>query len=215
MQTAGSSIWRPDRKDAPCLRLPRPSFKRNPHELRRVRASAGPHERGAEACRHHHGQPVGLGGHAPRRRDARGARRRLRRADRLRPSHPRPAGRLRQGREGRGLQGHHRRRRRGGASAGHDGGLHDAAGVRRAGPLEGAVGPGQPAFDRPDAGRRSGRHARDRRSRRGQRRAARRSRAGARRRSACRAARGLAGGAHGRGRRAPQDDRPKSEAPAR
>ena len=91
-----------------------------------------------EACRHHHGQPVGLGGHARRRRDAGGARRRLRRADRLRPSHPRPAGRLRQGREGRRLQGHHRRRGRRRASARHDRGHDPASGVRRAGPFEGA-----------------------------------------------------------------------------
>ena len=60
-----------------------------------------------------------------------------------------------------------------GASAGHDGGHDHASGVRRAGPLEGALGPGQPSLDRPDAGRRSGRHAGDRGSRRGQRGAAR------------------------------------------
>ena len=52
--------------------------------------------------------------------------------------------------------------------AGHDGSVHDAAGIRRAGPLEGAVGPGQPVLDRPDASRRAGRDARDRRSGRGQ-----------------------------------------------
>ena len=83
------------------------------------------------------------------------ARRRLRRPDRLGPSHARPARRLRQGREGRGLQGHHRRRGRGRASARHDGRDDAAAGLRRAGGIQGAVGPGQPALHRPDAGRAS------------------------------------------------------------
>ena len=69
------------------------------------------------------------------------------------------------------LQGRYRGGGRSRASAGHDGGLHHASGVRRSGPLEGAVGPGQPPLHRPNAGRRSGRHARDRRSGRGQRRA--------------------------------------------
>src|SRR6202044_3358131 len=61
---------------------------------------------------------------------------------------------------------------------------------------------GQSPLHRPDAGWRSGRHTRDRRSGRDQRGAHRLSRAGARRRSAGGAARGVAGGAHGRGRRA-------------
>ena len=66
---------------------------------------------------------------------------------------------------------------------GHDRGLHDPAGVRRPDPDQGAVGPGQPAVDRADAGGRAGRHAGDRRSGRGQRGAARRRRAGALRRA--------------------------------
>ena len=48
--------------------------------------------------------------------------------------------------------------------------------------IEGAVGPGQPALDRADAGRHPGRHAGDRPGRRDQRRAARRRRPGAVRR---------------------------------
>ena len=100
---------------------------------------------------------------------------------RLRPSHPRPAGRLRQGRTGGGLQGDHRRRRRRRASARHDRGLHPAAGVRRAHRHQGAFGTGQPAVDRPDAGRRAGGDAGHRRGGRGQRGAAGRRGAGARR----------------------------------
>jgi hypothetical protein len=69
----------------------------------------------------------------------------------LRPSHARPDVRLRQGRQGRRLQGHHRRRRRRGASAGHDGGADPAAGLRRARRIQGALRPGQPALDRADA----------------------------------------------------------------
>ena len=68
--------------------------------------------------------------------------------------------------------GHHRRRRRGGASARHVRGLDASAGAGRAGRIARAEGHGQPAFDRPDAGRHSGRHAGDRPRRRGQRRAA-------------------------------------------
>ena len=131
----------------------------------------------AKTRRRHHGQPVGLGGDAARRRDARGARRRLRRADRLRPPHARSARRLRQEREGGRVQGDRRRRGRRRAPARHDRGLHDAAGVRRPCPDQGARRRGQPALDRADAGGRAGRHARDRRAGRGQRRAARRERA--------------------------------------
>jgi hypothetical protein len=42
-----------------------------------IAGAGGAGERRAEARRRHHGQPVGLVGDAPRRRDARGARRRL------------------------------------------------------------------------------------------------------------------------------------------
>ena len=105
---------------------------------------------------------------------------------------PGSARRVRQGRAGRGGQGDHRGRRRGGASARHDGGVHDAAGVRRAGRIEGAVGAGQPALDRADAGRRAGRHAGDRPRRRGQRGAAGGLRARAFRCRTRRAAGGLA-----------------------
>ena len=87
---------------------------------------------------------------------------------------------FRQGRQGGGLQGDHRRRRRRRAPARHDRGADAAAGVRRAGRIEGAVRPGFAAFDRADAGRHSGRHAGDRQGRRDQCRAACRRRAGAR-----------------------------------
>src|SRR5258708_3744875 len=50
--------------------------------------------------RHHHGKPVGLGNHAPRRRNARSPRRRQRNPARLRASHPGPAVRLSQWRPG-------------------------------------------------------------------------------------------------------------------
>ena len=81
----------------------------------------------------HHGQPVRLGDDAPRGRDPRRPRRRLRGPHRLGAPHARPALRLRQGRQGGRLQGDHRRRRRRRAPAGHDG-LHDLpAGLRRAG----------------------------------------------------------------------------------
>ena len=52
-------------------------------------------------------------------------------------------------------------------------------------PTQAFSGPGQPALDRPDAGRRAGRHARDWRGRRRQRRAAGLRRAGAVGRGAC------------------------------
>ena len=55
---------------------------------------------------------------------------------------------------------------------GHDRGADAVAGVRRAGRIEGAVGPGFAAFDRADAGRHSRRHAGHRPRRRGQRGAA-------------------------------------------
>ena len=58
-------------------------------------------------------------------------------------------------RQGGGLPGDHRRRRRRGPPARHDR-RHDApARLRRAGGIQGAVGPGQPALHRADAGRHS------------------------------------------------------------
>ena len=75
------------------------------------------------------------------------------------------------GARSRRLQGHHRRRRRRRAPARHDR-RHDApARARRADRIEGPRRPGQPLFDRPDAGGRSGRHACHRPLRRDQRRA--------------------------------------------
>ena len=83
--------------------------------------------------RDHHGQPLRLGDDAPRRRDARRARRRLRGQGRLGPPHARPALRLCQERRRARPQGDHRRRRRRRASARH-GRLDDPpAGARRAG----------------------------------------------------------------------------------
>ena len=67
----------------------------------------------------------------------------------------------------------------------------------------------------PDAGRRSGWNARDRRSGRGQRRAARFRRAGAQRRSARGAARGMAGERTAEVTERPRDDGQKSETAAR
>ena len=104
---------------------PRPRPRRHCRtRSRRWRAStgAGTPQRadGPAAGRHHHGQPVRLGDHAPRRRDARALGVAARGAHRLGPPHARPALRLRQGRQGGRLQGDHRRRRRRRAPARHD-----------------------------------------------------------------------------------------------
>ena len=79
-----------------------------------------------------------------------------------------------------GLQGDHRGRRRRRAPARHDRRDDDAAGVRRAGRVQGDVRRRFALFHRADAARRAGRHARDRQGRRDQCGAARRERAGAR-----------------------------------
>src|SRR5215211_6060378 len=151
----------------------------------------------------HHGQPVRLGDDAACGRDPRRARRRLRGAHRLGAPHARPALRLRQGRQGGRRQDCHRRRRGRRPSSRHDRRHDAAAGARRADRIEGAVGRGQPLFDRPDAGRRAGRDACHRQGRGDQRRAPRRGRAGARRPGPRRPARRLASPAErGRGRAA-------------
>ena len=147
--------------------------------------------------RHHHGQPVGLADHEARRRRARRAGRRLRGQGGLGPPHAQAPLRLCRGRQGARPQGDHRRRRRGRAPARHDGGHDHAARARRADRQQGAVGPGQPAVDRADAGRRAGRHAGHRRGRRHQCRPARRADPGARGRGARQAARGPARQADG------------------
>ena len=79
----------------------------------------------------------------------------------------------------RGLQGHHCRRRRGRPSAGHDGLDDDPSGARRSGRKPGAQRPGQSLFDRADAARHSGRHARHRQAGRDQCRPPRRQHPGA------------------------------------
>ena len=109
-----------------------------------------------------------------RRRNARAPRRAVRGARGLRASHARPAVRVRRHRARSRARGHHRRRRRRRSPARHDGGEDLAAGARRAGAVEGAERPRLAAVDRADAGRHSGRHARDRRRRRDQRGTARR-----------------------------------------
>ena len=129
---------------------------------------------------------------------------RLRGAHRLRPPHPRPAGRLRQGREGGGLQGDHRRGRRRRPSAGHDRRLHalPVFGV----PIESRALAGQDSLlsiVQMPAGVPVGTLAIGAAGR-GQRRAAGRRRAGARRPRPRRAARRLARRAHRGGRRIPQ-----------
>ena len=122
--------------------------------------------------RHHHGQPLGLADDEVRRRRAGRAGRRLRGQGGLRPSHPEAALRVRRDRQGARPPGDHRRRRRGGAPARHDGRHHASAGAGRSHRARDAVGPGQPAVDRADAGGRAGRHARHRQARRHQRGAA-------------------------------------------
>jgi hypothetical protein len=66
--------------------------------------------------------------------------------------------------KGRGLKVIIAGRRRGRAPARHDRRHDPAAGAGRAGPIENPVRPRQPAVDRADAARRSGRHPRHRRS---------------------------------------------------
>ena len=86
---------------------------------------------------------------------------------RLGASHARAPVRLRQGCPRGRHQGDRRRCRRCGPPAGHDRRADHLAGAGRAGRERGAQGLGQPVLDRPDAGRRAGRHAGDR-PRRGQ-----------------------------------------------
>ena len=90
-----------------------------------------------------------------------------------------------------------------------------AARARRADRQQGAVGPGQPAVHRADAGRRARRHAGHRRGRRHQRRPARGPDPGARGRRARQAARGAARQADGVGSRGAARTMPEAAACAR
>ena len=132
--------------------------------------------------------------------------------DRLRPPHAGASLRLRPRRPRRRASGDHRRSRRCGSLAGHDRGPDDAAGPGRAGRERGAEGRGQPALDRPDAGRGARRHARDRSRRRAQCRPARGGDPGADRSAASRM-RSPPGGS-GRPRQSPRRRRRRDRAAA-
>ncbi len=137
------------------------------------------------ARRHHHGQPVGLGDHAPRRRDADGARR-IPCEARIVSAHRTPD-RLFAFAKGAKAAGF-KVIIAGAGGAAHLPGMAAALtelpvfGVPVG--IQGAVRRRLALFDRADAGRRSRRHAGHRQARRHQRRAAGGERAGAERRGA-------------------------------
>ena len=168
---------------------------------------------GSEIRSHHHGQPVRLADHEACRRDARCARRRLRR----RASSPRTARRS-------GCYAFAKGAKAAGfkviiAGAGGAAHLPGMTAALTSLPVfgvpiefEGAVRPGFALFHRADAAGRAGRHAGDRPGRRDQRRAARGERPGAGRCRARRAARRVANAADRSGRGTPKDSRTKGSA---
>src|SRR4030081_653667 len=127
----------------------------------------------------------------------------MRKAHRLRTSHPGPAVRFRQRRQGGRHQDHYRRCGGCGTSAGHDRIAYRTTGIWCSHRIQGVVWRRFALFHRPDAGRGSGWDAGHRQVRRHQRRAARRQCAGAERSDAVQQTRRLAQTADRGGCRAP------------